>query len=276
MLKKWMAALLLCALAVCGAAAESADAIYGGLWADPDFERVELSIVPVSPEDAGESWFAVTLTWGSSAAEHSAWTMRAKYDGRGLAYEDGKLENITLQEDGRPEKVVEVWSDARGRFTLWEDGRLRWEDSREPTAPEFRFERQLKFAPAADDLAEGFLRPIADLETGTAGYSLKLAIRTCEAVRFAWGNALWNADVQGLRDNLAAAWERLDADARQRFYENFPEVVRLADAAFANCAEARGTFDDAGVGEDMALMAASPEARQSWRTLEGYTLALDK
>lgn len=269
MLKKMIAILLACAMTLCCALAETAPAdpaeAFAGQWADPIYGRAELSIMPVDAEGAQE--YAILLTWGSSAAEHRAWTMRATFEDGALVYQNGEMADITAADDGGEESVVVHWQDARGRFTMNEDGKLLWEDSREETAGELCFEPQIKFAPDVEALTERFIRPIADLQPGAAGYSLKLAAAVNAATRFAWSESLWNADVPALRKNLRAALSQLDASARQGFDSAFEDVAALAQSAFADYESVRGDFSDAGVDGDMSLIAAQLDAAQSWKTL---------
>lgn len=272
MLKKLLTTMMVCAAAFCGALAETVPDPFAGLWADPAIGRAELSIMPIDPRDAGpgERLYRVLLTWGSSAFEHSAWTMTARLEDGALVYTGGRHDDIAFGEDGAEVSDRLLWQDAEGRFTLSEDDRLLWTDSRESTAPDFRFERQLKFSPTVQELSENVVGPIADIQTGTAGASLKAAETACDVVRFAWSRFLWNADPAALEENLNAAIAALDDDARGRFKENLPEVARLLDAAFAGDADA--SFDDAGVSDAMAAITGDAEARQSWRTLEALLL----
>lgn len=272
MLKRMVAALTACVLLLGVALAEGSPDAFAGLWADPAIGRAELSVMPVDPRDAGEDsrQYDIWLTWGSSAFERGVWTMTARLEDGALVYTGGRHTDVTLMEDGGVESEALLWEDAEGRFTLSEDGRLLWTDSREETAADFRFERHQSFAPTAEELRENVVDPVADLGTGTAGASLKLALTACDVARFASENLLWNADSDALKENLLAA---LDGDARSRFDENWPETAELLDAAFENYDDVAGQFDDAGAGDAMAAMAADPGARQSWRMLEALLLS---
>ena len=267
-----IAALTVCVLLLGVALAEGSPDAFAGLWADPAIGRAELSVMPVDPRDAGEDsrQYDIWLTWSGSAFERGVWTMTARLEDGALVYTGGRHTDVTFTEDGGVESEALLWEDAEGRFTLSEDGRLLWTDSREETAADFRFERQQSFAPTAEALQENVVTPVADLETGTAGASLKLALTACDVARFASENLLWNADPDALKENLHTA---LDGDARSRFEENWPAVAELLDAAFENDVDVAGAFDDAGAGDAMAAMAADPGARQSWRTLEALLLS---
>lgn len=268
---------LMLAFLACAAPAETGNPneAYAGFWVDPEYGRATLSIRPLEGRGGeGEYWYDILLHWGASADEAAQWRMTARYnaDANALVYESGEMSVLTFDEDGEREDVQ--WNDATGAFALADDGRLTWVDSNEEVAADFAFEAQPKITPGADELTGRYLDVIAGIEQGTAGGSLKLAARTCETIDYAYGNALWNADGKVLGDNLLSAWEALGADRQANFDENFIDVLNLADAAFDSYGDVAGQFEDAGVGERMAFLAASDEARQSWQMLTGHTLTM--
>ena len=109
---------------------------------------------------------------------------------------------------------------------------------------------------------------------GTSGSSLKMAQVACEALRFAVLNRIDSMDIQTLRDTLLAAWESMTDDERSAFDANFIDVLQLMNACFADWEGSRGTFDDAGAGEDMAVLLADPSAQEAWSTLTSHTLTM--
>ena len=90
-----------------------------------------------------------TVTWGSSASEHSEWTMSGKYDADShvFAYTDCVKKNVVFKEDGSVESEEEVYKDGSGTMTFSEGTEgpyLAWKDDKENAADgmNFKFVRE--------------------------------------------------------------------------------------------------------------------------------------
>lgn len=273
--------LLLSALSgLAGAAAiENPTLAFAGRWADPVYDRASLRILRTFEVDApdDEFYYDIQILWGSSYDSMGVWSMTAWWDtdaGR-LVYEDGVMSIVTTDDNGEGTEEIQ-WDDADGAFWLDADGTLRWEDSREERSAEFHMERVVSEAPSAEDFVENYFKPVADVEIGTAGASLKQAAVACGVVRFACESDLWNTDIDDMREAMLAGWESLDADTQARFDGNlFGGVIgELANGIYWDYDNLAGQFADAGVGEDAAFLNADPEAHASWVRLFVYTLTI--
>ena len=128
--------------------------------------------------------------------------------------------------------------------------------------------------PDGATFAETYLRPVAELERGTAGSSLVLAQVTASVLRDAYDNELWLADSEELRAKLQEGWESLSDEERARFEENFPSLQDLAERFFENYEEERGRFEDAGAAETVEGLLEDDTAQWSWESLRDATLTL--
>lgn len=85
-----------------------------------------------------------TVTWGSSAAEHSEWVMTGKFDAEKLtvAYEDCTRTDIVFKEDGTVDSETVVYENGTGTITFSDaDGlTLTWDDAMEHMADDMVFE----------------------------------------------------------------------------------------------------------------------------------------
>ena len=115
--------------------AEGASDPFAGTWQDPYYDRAVLEINPV-----GER-YDIRITWGSSADSEGVWEMDAAREGDSLVYTGGRMSVVTYAEGGEVLSEEVQYDDAEGAFTLGEDGKLSWADSREERAPEFAYER---------------------------------------------------------------------------------------------------------------------------------------
>ena len=269
----------LSALADAAAPEIPAHQAYAGRWVDPVYDRAMLRLVGPSIDPDDESvLFDAQIRWGSSADSEGVWQMTARYDEAtgALAYEGGSLTYVTYDADGAVAAEEVQWDDAEGAFTLTAEGTLLWQDSREERAAEFNMERVVSEAPSAEDFVENYFKPVADVEIGTAGASLKQAAVACGVVRFACESDLWNTDIDDMREAMLAGGESLDADTQARFDGNlFGGVIgELANGIYWDYDNLAGQFADAGVGEDAAFLNADPEASASWAILFAHTLTM--
>lgn len=115
--------------------AEEADDPFVGRWQDPIYGR---AVLEIGREDGG---YSVTITWGNSADSNGEWEMHATRDGNRLAYTGGTMSIVTYGAGGEETNRELLYDDAEGAFTLTDEGKLLWEDSREDRAPEFNYEK---------------------------------------------------------------------------------------------------------------------------------------
>lgn len=137
-MKKWFAlgmALLLMAASI-AALAETADDPYCGRWQDPYYGRALLEITA-----GDDGCYDITITWGNSADSQSVWRMNAALEDGSLVYTDGVMAIETYGEGGALIDEDVQWDDAEGAFTLSDDGKLLWRDSREERSGEFALEK---------------------------------------------------------------------------------------------------------------------------------------
>lgn len=86
----------------------------------------------------------ISVTWGSSAAEHSEWTMTGEFDENSLtvAYNDGIRKDVVFNEDGSVKSETTGYENGEGRIIFSEDGGLSlvWQDDTEHAAEDMVFE----------------------------------------------------------------------------------------------------------------------------------------
>ena len=86
----------------------------------------------------------ITVTWGSSAWEHSEWVMTGRFDTETLtvAYDDCVRTDYVFKEDGSVDTETVVYEDGTGTITFSdEDGlTLTWDDEMEHIADDMIFE----------------------------------------------------------------------------------------------------------------------------------------
>lgn len=148
--------------------AEASDP-FVGQWQDPVYGRALLEIV-----HDGDN-YAISIHWGNSADSEGVWEMNAARDGNSLVYTGGKMSIITYAEGGDVVSDDIKYEDAEGAFTLGDDGKLYWADSREDRAPEFALERVQSAAmplsggwtPSADPTITDELKAIFEAGTDT-------------------------------------------------------------------------------------------------------------
>lgn len=128
-------------------------------------------------------------------------------------------------------------------------------------------------APAAETLAEGYLRPIGRFHPGTAGSSLGLAQAACGALRFAAEQGLDRASPDALRESLALALAGLSEEEQAYARENFPAVAAQIELVRADFSQERGRYEDAGVSEEMEQLLRNEGALRAWDALRAATEA---
>ncbi len=131
-------------------------------------------------------------------------------------------------------------------------------------------------APTIDEFVEGYFAPLAIVEEGTAGASLKAAQAAADVCAFAMGHGMWDVEenMQTMRDNMLAAFESLDADTQARALEGFNAVRALLDDCLEDYEANRAVFEDAGVAETMDEVMYDPLNRLAWENLRDHTLTM--
>ena len=83
-----------------------------------------------------------TVTWSSSAAEHSEWVMTGKFDAETLTvkYNDCVKTDYVFKEDGTVDSETVVYENGEGTLTFTEDLTLTWDDAVENIADGTVFE----------------------------------------------------------------------------------------------------------------------------------------
>ena len=142
-----------------------------------------------------------------------------------------------------------------------------------------RFDRPRRIEAVVEELtgkafAEKFWAVLAQMETGTAGSSLKTAAAADKVCAFAAEYELWNPDVKALRGNMLAAFEGLSAEDQQAAQTGFDAVLALVEACMEDWEANRGVFEDAGVAETMDEIVYDPLNRLAWRNLRDHTLTM--
>ncbi|MBQ7523164.1 MAG: hypothetical protein IJT07_01410 [Oscillospiraceae bacterium] len=272
-----LAALMLLSLAACGEPKQpeattdetsEVGAAFVGTWV---CDRATLEIAK-----EGEA-FNCHIHWGSSYAEAAEWDYTCTYDEAANALVGtGTRKTVVYADNGDVASSVEEYADGAVQFTLLENGNLVWQDAKEDAGKDMQFER-VSFVgevPTQEAFVNDYFHVIGGFLQGTSGSSLAMAQAACEAFRFAVINRMDIVDVPTLRDTMLAAWESMTDEERAAFDANFIDVVQLVDACLADWEGARGTFEDAGVAEDMAALLADPTAQEAWKTLVAHTLTM--
>ena len=93
-------------------------------------------------EADGADGAKLTVTWGSSASEHSEWVMSGKFDPDTLTveYSDCVRKDIEFAEDGSVKSETVVYEKGSGTVSFdAENGSLRWKDAEEHVADDMVF-----------------------------------------------------------------------------------------------------------------------------------------
>ncbi len=129
-------------------------------------------------------------------------------------------------------------------------------------------------APSAEAFVTGYFKPIAEIQPGSAGSSLKMAKAVCAAVTFASENKLKDAGEKALKEQILAAWNSLEESEQKAFDECFLDVVGRVSSCAEDWSASKGTFEDAGVADQMQALLEDPDAIESWERLVGFTLTM--
>lgn len=86
----------------------------------------------------------ISVTWSSSAAEHSEWVMTGKFDADKLTvdYKDCVRTDYVFNEDGSVQSETVVYENGEGTVTFYDGEKLSltWDDAEEDVAADMVFE----------------------------------------------------------------------------------------------------------------------------------------
>ena len=115
---------------------------------------------------------------------------------------------------------------------------------------------------------------LTGLEEGTAGASLKQAQTAEEILTFAADKQIWNLDAYARTAAITEAWSGLSDEEKALAKRNFDGVAGMIDKVFKDYESVRGTFEDAGVGEEMKALSVNVYARRSFNALRDLVAEL--
>ncbi|MBQ8108907.1 MAG: hypothetical protein IJ124_01935 [Clostridia bacterium] len=252
---------LLCLSAAC--LAEVSGPSFIGTWV---CGRAAITVIDEHPG------YGVSITWGNSASEQSAWEYYCTFDADShtlINDGSGTRTEQTFGTDGEISEAVVVYEDGAAVFSIDGEGMLIWEDQKEDAGDGMAFEQTgfYGMAPSVEEFRIAYFGMIADEE-------LSLAKKACEALNFAAASELWLADVEALRANLLEAWEGLDEAAQSAFDASFVDVATLLDGCFEDWDAHRAEFEPEELEGRMEELMAEPLYLEAWRDLCGNTLTM--
>ena len=238
-----------------------------GEWQDMTSQRAGMEITQW--DEANGKDFHAQIFWSGSYADRMVWDMDLEFDPASgeLVYKGGRKAEVTYNEDGLIANEDVKWEDAEGSFSMAEVGELRWSDSRQEDAGDFVFVRVFAYDVPAEEFSAKLFKILTGLEDGTAGSSLKQAQAAEEIVSFAADKQIWNIDAYARTAAITEAWNGLSDEEKALAKQNFDGMAELIDKAFKDYESVSGTFEDAGVGEDMKALSVNVYAKRSWNAL---------
>ena len=238
-----------------------------GEWQDMTSQRAGMEITQW--DEANGKDFHAQIFWSGSYADRMVWDMVLEFDPASgeLVYKGGRKAEVTYNEDGLIANEDVKWEDAEGSFSMAEVGELRWSDSRQEDAGDFVFVRVFAYDVPAEEFSAQLFKILTGLEEGTAGSSLKQAQAAEEIVSFAADKQIWNIDAYARTAAITEAWNGLSDEEKALAKQNFDGMAELIDKAFKDYESVSGTFEDAGVGEDMKALSVNVYAKRSWNAL---------
>ena len=175
--------------------------------------------------------------------------------------ENGVKTHIVYDDAGEIVLAEEYFRDGAASFKLTEDDTLIWTDYKEtPGENEITFARadDIRPVPTVEVILSEYIRPVAALEEGTAGSSMKLAQATAGAALFAVRYEMWNPDADELTSRLAEGLSQLSGEELAAFTARFESIRALTDDCLEHWDANAGLFEDAGVIEDMNKIVFDP------------------
>lgn len=128
----------------------------------------------------------------------------------------------------------------------------------------------------SEKLNEQYFRLLADLETATAGSSLKTAKAACLVCSFVSTYDLYDQDAEQLRNQMDTAYTMLDEDEQSTFWQGFEAVSTLLDACLEDYEANRAVFEDAGVVDEMDKFMYDEMVLAGWEKLRDLSESLGK
>ena len=268
-----MMALLMLAPSLAENAAEEPDFV--GIWTDENFDRMELSILPSEVcwsdermgEEAGAQKYVIQMVWSSSDSEESVYTILAELDesGKKLTYEGGLFAEFVYDDNGdvNEEETCLVEDNGTGFFSMSDEGLLYWHDSYLRDADNMTLTRNAARVPSAEEILESYYRRVIDLETETAGASLKLAQTARDVFLFCMDNLFWTMDAEEFGMNLAAAQLLLTDEEKAAFDQKRGALTEELSRLVMENEEAGSLYADAGIEEQVESLRNTPEIRFS-------------
>ena len=256
-----------------------------GLWADPEFDRTSFVILNDDEGWSGDlmgtepgNGYIIQMYWGNSADSYDNYRMVAHREGNSLVYDNGLYVRVTSDdsEDSEAAGTQELLENqGKGRFTLTEEGTLKWEDSFVESAAEMTLTREPAEAPTAQELADEYFRVIAGTDMGTASADLKQAAAVVEVYQFCFNHALWLVDPDTLGTNMLAARELLTEEESAAFDENEPAITAEAIRLLVENETAGGAYEDAGVADRIESLRNDPTVRSGVSFFLGCVVTLE-
>jgi hypothetical protein len=285
-MKKWIAlilsVLMLAGLLPMAAFAESPETPdFTGSWSDPEFDRAQIVILrdfeAWSDDMLGETPggnYIISMTWTNSADSFDSYRMTAHEDGTGLVYDNGLYVRYTSLDDENNEAEF-LEDQGKGRFTLTEDGVLKWEDSYLGESAEMNLVRETVNAPSAETLAEGYFRPVTFAEAGAAGGELKIAAAVNDVYSFCFENAIWLVKADELGPELLAAHALLTKEELEAFDAAEPAVTEEALRLLQENEKLTDAYYDAGVAEHLESLREDASVRCSVSSFLAFVTTLE-
>lgn len=284
-----LTALVLVLLAAIPVLADDAPAKgFSGRWADENYDRMELIIVPSEAtwfdermgEDAGAQQYVVFMSWPSSATKVSRYHIVASLDesGKKLNYTGGMFAEYAYDENGNldEEDTGLLEDNGTGSFTITENDTLLWEDSYLAEAAKMTLKRVIPSVPSAEEIKEGYFEQAIGLEEGTAGVSMKLSQAVKSVFQFCSVCDFWSMDSESIKKALAEVQNSLTEEEKAAFDRNSGaltgEITRLLDEN----QEMGSIYADAGVEEQMIELINDPAVRLSVKALLSAVEAINE
>ena len=260
--------------------------------ADPDHQQVTAELYPASAQGTGYvDELALDLHWPSSAFAGTDYQMilePLQSDGQKAEYRyDGDIVEREYDENG--EMSSERWMNKRavGTAVFAQDasGRiiLTFTDDMAKELNDLRLSVVDMPAPDREDVALSVLKPILELETGTAGSELKKAAAAARLIEYASLSRLYAVPEGALAQSMASALNSLGwtDEQYQTFTVNRQEILAFLNAyddpygedVEAN-ARVRALMEDAGVAERLAEVMTSGADMFSVKALTAQLAAI--
>lgn len=118
---------------------------------------------------------------------------------------------------------------------------------------------------SASEYMDNVFQKLINMETGTAGSSLKAAETAEEILSFATNREIGKVEEAANKAAFNEAWESLSDEEKETAKNNFRDIAGLIDEAFGDYEATRGNFEDAGVGAEMEELVKSEEAQKAWK-----------